>query len=151
MAPPFDTGGVKLTVACIFPLTAVTAVGAPGTAAVGITGGAEAADGALIPTAFAAVTVNVYGTLYVSPVTVRGLAGPLAVLAGVPLEVTVYPLIALPFANSGGVKLTVACAFPLTAVTAVGALGTAAVGVTTLETADGTLFPIALVAVTVKV
>jgi hypothetical protein len=54
--PPFDTGGVKLTVACPLPLTAVTAVGAPGTVA-GVTV-LDGNDGALIPDVFNAVTVN---------------------------------------------------------------------------------------------
>ena len=31
--PPFDAGAVKVMVACIFPATADTAVGAPGTVA----------------------------------------------------------------------------------------------------------------------
>lgn len=86
---------------------------------------------------------------FVSPVTVIGLPVPVAVLAGVPLDVTVYNVIALPFAG-GAVKLTVACAFPRTAVTAVGAPGTVAVGVTTLEANDGAPVPIAFVAVTVN-
>ena len=52
------------------------------------------------------------------------------------VAVFIVLLIALPFAG-GAVKLTVACAFPRTAVTAVGAPGTVAVGVTTLEANDG--------------
>ena len=57
-APPFDTGGVKLTVTCPFPLTPVAVAGAPGaTAVVDMT--LEAGDGALAPSAFVAITVNV--------------------------------------------------------------------------------------------
>ena len=55
--PPLDAGAVKLTVACIFPAVAVPIVGAPGT-----TSGVkllEAADAALVPLAFFAVTLKV--------------------------------------------------------------------------------------------
>ena len=55
---PFASGGVKLTVACVSPFTAVTAVGAPGTADVGVTE-LEDPDGRPVPIAFVAVTVNV--------------------------------------------------------------------------------------------
>ncbi len=48
----------------------------PGTGAVGVTG-AEAADGADVPTAFVAVTVNVYAVPLVSPVTVAVVEGGL--------------------------------------------------------------------------
>jgi hypothetical protein len=50
------------------PAVAVTAVGAPGTVA-GVTL-LEASDAALVPTAFVAVTVNVYAVPLVRPVTV---------------------------------------------------------------------------------
>ena len=56
--PPLDCGGLKLTIARVSPLIALTPVGAPGTVAVGITA-LEAADGALDPAAFVAVTVKV--------------------------------------------------------------------------------------------
>ena len=55
--PPFEAGGVKLTVACALPAVAVTFVGAPGTVA-GVTW-LEGPDGAPVPMAFVAVTVNV--------------------------------------------------------------------------------------------
>jgi hypothetical protein len=57
LLPPFETGGVKLTVARALPAVAVAAVGAPGTVA-GVTG-LEAPDGGPVPTAFVAVTVKV--------------------------------------------------------------------------------------------
>jgi hypothetical protein len=61
-------------------------VGAPATVA-GITL-LDAADGALTPTAFVAVTVNVYAVPFVNPLTTIGLAAPVAVMpAG--LDVTV--------------------------------------------------------------
>jgi hypothetical protein len=66
-----------------------------------------------------------------------------------PLEVTVYFVIALPFA-AGAVKLTIACASPATAVTAVGTPGNAT-GITLLDGADGAPVPITLVALTVNV
>ena len=84
---------------------ALTPVGAPGTAAVGATI-AEVADAGPVPTAFVAVTVNEYGTPYVSPVTVNGLAIPVfTMLSG--LEVTVYKVIGLPPLDAGAVKGTV--------------------------------------------
>jgi hypothetical protein len=59
-------------------------------------------------------------------------------------------VIALPPLLSGGVKLTLAWAFPPVAVTAVGAPGTVA-GVTLFDAVDGELDPAALVATTVNV
>ena len=58
--PPFDAGAVNVTVACALPAVAVAPVGAPGTVA-GVTGVTlfDAAEGALGPTAFVAVTVKV--------------------------------------------------------------------------------------------
>ncbi len=57
---------------------------------------------------------------------------------------------ALPPLLPGAVKLTVACALPAVADTAVGAPGTVA-GVTLLEAAEAALWPEPLVAFTVKV
>ena len=75
--PPLLTGAVKLTVACALPRTALTPVGVPGTVA-GVTE-LLVADGLLVPTAFVAVTVNVYATPLVSPMTVIGEEPPVAV------------------------------------------------------------------------
>ena len=55
--PPFDTGGEKVTVACLTPAVAVPMIGDPGVVK-GVTA-AEAAEAAPVPTAFVAVTVNV--------------------------------------------------------------------------------------------
>ena len=55
--PPFEAGGVKLTVACALPAVAVTFVGAPGTVT-GVTW-LEGADAGPVPIALVAVTVNV--------------------------------------------------------------------------------------------
>ena len=55
--PPFEAGGVKVTVACALPAVAMPIVGGPGTAA-GVTlfEGPEAGP---VPNAFVAVTVKV--------------------------------------------------------------------------------------------
>ena len=68
-------------------------------------------------------------------------------------EVTVYPVIAEPPLLTGAVNITVAWAFPAVAVPIVGTPGTVddAVGVTEFEAALAELFPMAFVAVTVKV
>lgn len=55
--PPSDAGAVHVTVAEPSPAIADTDVGAPGTV-LGVTA-EDAVDGALVPTAFVAVTVNV--------------------------------------------------------------------------------------------
>jgi hypothetical protein len=55
--PPLLSGAVQFTVACAFPATASTFVGAPGGIAAVIE--FDAADAAPVPTAFVAVTVNV--------------------------------------------------------------------------------------------
>ena len=65
--PPLDAGAVNVTVACALPLVAVAPVGASGTVA-GVTA-FEGADGGPVPTAFVAVTVNVYDVPLVKPVT----------------------------------------------------------------------------------
>ena len=58
-------------------------------------------------------------------------------------------MIADPPVLPDAVKLTVACALPAVAVPIVGAVGTVA-GVTLFDAVDGTLLPIALVAMTVQ-
>jgi hypothetical protein len=68
--PPFDAGGVNATDACPLPPVAVPTVGAPGTVAA-VTE-FEAADAALVPAAFVAVTVKVYAVPFVRPITVIG-------------------------------------------------------------------------------
>ena len=59
-------------------------------------------------------------------------------------------MIALPPLLTGGVKVTLACALPPVAVTAVGDPGTDA-GVTLFDAVDGALEPAAFVATTVNV
>jgi hypothetical protein len=124
----------------------VGAAGADGTVA-GVTL-LLAGDAAPCPTALVALTVKVYAVPFVKPVTVSGEEAPLALKLPGELvtwyEVMVEPLLA------GAVNVTVACAFPPTAVGAVGADGT--LGVVTLLVATlAAPVPAALVAVTVKV
>ena len=61
------------------PAMAEAIVGAPGEPT-GVVG-ADAADDGPVPALFIAVTVNVYETPFVSPVTWIGLAPPVAVIA----------------------------------------------------------------------
>jgi hypothetical protein len=97
--------------------------------------------------ALVALTVKVYSTPFVSPVTSIGLAVPVAVWP--PGEaVTVYCVIGLP-PSGGAVKLIVARRLPRTAVTPVGAPGGPS-GVTEFET-PGSPVPALVVAVTEKV
>ena len=78
-----------------------------------------------------------------------GLPEPVAVMP--PGDaVTVYEVITAPPLLAGAANWTVARALPGTALTAVGAPGTAA-GVTAFEGAEGPLVPLLFVAVTVKV
>ena len=55
--PPFGKGGIKVTVACVFPGVAVPTVGALGTM-LGVAA-LEAVDAELLPIAFLAFTVKV--------------------------------------------------------------------------------------------
>lgn len=78
IALPLPEAPLKLMMAVAFPAVAVTVVGGTGTPD-GVTL-LDAADAALVPTLFAAVTLNVYAVPFVKPVTVSGLDAPLAVL-----------------------------------------------------------------------
>src|SRR3954451_5324091 len=104
--PPLETGAVQFTIACALPGVAVTPVGAPGGAA-GVTA-AEEVEGALLPTAFVATTVKVYGVPLARPATVAVVTAP--TLTGVVggFEVTVYPVMALPPLEAGAVQFTTA-------------------------------------------
>jgi len=75
--PPLFAGADHATPALLFPTDAATLVGASGTAA-GVTE-FDAVDAVLVPTAFVAVTVNVYVVPLVNPVIVIGDAPPVAV------------------------------------------------------------------------
>ena len=144
--PPLLTGAVKLTTAELFPATADTPVGAPGTVT-GVTP-ADAVDSTLLPTVLVACTVNVYAVPFVRPVTVQGLAEHDTDPPGEP--VTVNAVIVEPPLLTGGVKLTTAELFPATADTPVGGPGTV-IGVTAADGVDSVLLPTVLVACTVNV
>jgi hypothetical protein len=145
--PPSLPGGVKVTVASPLPRVAVPIVGAPGTLA----GTTEllVEEAILVPIAFVAVTVKVYVTPLVKPVTVIGEEPPVPVNPP-GLDVTVYEVIAEPPSLPGGVKVTVASPLPAVAVPIVGAPGTLA-GTIELLVEEAILVPIAFVAVTVNV
>jgi len=134
--PPLLAGAVQLTVACPFPATARTPVGAPGGLS-GVTATGVGDDSGPLPMAFVACTVNVYWMPFVSPFTTTLVAfAPLTVAVKPPgVDVAVYERILLPPLFPGSVQLTVACAFPATALTFVGAPGSVA-GVTALDGAD---------------
>ena len=116
-----------MTFAELTPAVALTAVGESG-----VVSGVTAADAALAgesPTPFVATTVNVYAVPFarpvhaaVSPVTTHDPPAGDAV--------TAYDVIAAPPSSDGAVHETEAEALPGTAVTAVGADGATACGVT---------------------
>ena len=88
---------------------------------------------------------------------VRGMgSGPTTIGDAAPVALcpvlasTVNRVIGAPPLFAGGVKVTVACELPATALTAVGALGAAA-GVTAVDAPDGGPVPTLLLAVAVKV
>ena len=87
-----------------------------------------------------------------SPAKVIDVALPVTLAATPPgLEVTVYEVIGAPPLLAGAAQLTPAEALPADALTAVGAVGTAAGVVTAFDGADAAPGPTELVAFTVKV
>jgi hypothetical protein len=67
--PPFDAGAVQEICTDVLPRSATTSVGASGTVA-GTTA-LEATEAVESPTAFVAITVNVYEVPLVNPVTMQ--------------------------------------------------------------------------------
>jgi len=121
---------VKLTSS--WPAPAGVTVTPDGAAGIEIGVAVTEADAALVPIAFAAVTVKEYAVPLVSPGTVIGLDEPVTVIGAPPavgVAVTVYPLamIALPPSEEGGEKVTVACVSPTVTTTSCGAEGTPSV------------------------
>jgi hypothetical protein len=111
----------------------------------------EAADAGPVPTAFVAVTVNVYAVPLARPFTVIDVQGA----AQVPVmpegdDVAVNSVIAAPPFEAGALKLTLAWPLPAVAVPIVGAPGTV-IGVTLFDAAEGDPSPARFVAVTVNV
>jgi hypothetical protein len=157
--PPSLLGADHDTDADPFPAVADTPVGAPGTVgAVGVTA-LLATDAGPVPTAFVALTVNVYVVPFVNPDTVTVVAGGLpptlvsnCVCATPPTYgVTVYEVIDDP-PFDGAVHDTDADPFPAVADTPDGAPGTVgALGVTTFDELDAGPVPTEFVALTVNV
>ena len=78
---PDDAGAEKATEAVAFPGVIVPITGGPGETP-GIT--VTSADGTLLPAEFVARTLQAYCEPFVRPVTVMGLAEPVAVPVGEP-------------------------------------------------------------------
>ncbi len=75
---------MKETLAARLPAFAVAPVGGPGTeGAAGVTT-FDAVDAGLVPAAFFATTVNVYGTPFASPSTIAVVTGAVTVATKVP-------------------------------------------------------------------
>jgi len=113
---------------------------------VGVVTEFEAAEAALVPMAFVAVTLNVYVVEPDNPETVIGEDEPVPVRPP-GLDVTVYPVIVDPLLDVGGVNVTLAATPTRVAVPMVGASGTA--GVWKYGPVLAVLVPIAFVAVNV--
>jgi hypothetical protein len=144
IAEPLSAPAVKTTETLPLPRVAVPIVGAAGTpAGVTLLDGEEAL---LEPTAFVALTVQVTGVPFVSPLTTMGEEAPPALCVA---QVAVNPVIAEPLSGPA-VNETDTLALPRVAVPIVGAPGTVA-GVTEFEAEDAAPVPTALVAVTVQV
>jgi hypothetical protein len=144
----FD-GAVHDTTDCVLTApVAETPVGAFGTPT-GITDD-DAVEAEPVPDALVAVTVNVYETPFVRPVTVQVVVA-VAHWNEPGDEVTLYPVIDAPPLLAGAVHDTTDWPFaPSVADTEVGEPGGAA-GTAAAEAADATEVPIAFVAVTVNV
>jgi hypothetical protein len=147
--PPFAMGAVNGTVIDV----ALAIVGVPIVGASGTTFGVidvEADDGVELPRALVATTVNVYAVPAVNPVTVIGEDVPDAVIPP-GLEVTVYPVIAVPPFALGAVNGTeTEVADAIVGIPIIGAPGTI-LGVIETEADEGVEVPALVVAVTVNV
>jgi hypothetical protein len=155
-------GAVNVTVAWALPRVAATAVGAIG-AVNGATAAVESDDAPVpvppAPVPFAAATVNVYAVPAVNPV-MRCLVPVVPAFESTPpagLDITVYPVIAVPPVAAGAENVTVACPLPLAigvagnvAVPIVGALGTVS-GITELLAPEAGPAPLLFDATTVNV
>ena len=146
-SPPSETGAFQKSATEPFPGVAVTMSGLPGRPA-GVTG-SEGSDAGPAPAPFVALTVNVYATPLVSPVTVMVVIPVVVAVMPSGLESTVYPVTGSAFA-AGAVQLTVALPSPRTAVTPVGFPGTVPTR-TGADASDGGPSPAALVAMTTNV
>ena len=149
---PFAAGVVQETVTVPLPRVTRIAVGASGAAPMTVL--ADAVEASEVPAVFVAVTVNVWVEPVERPVTVQVNAGEppsavdVQVLVGSRTDFTVYDVTGEPLATDATHE-TFALESAPTAVTAVGADGTAA-GTTLADAADATEIPAALVAFTVN-
>jgi hypothetical protein len=106
---PIEAGAVQETVVELIATTAETPVGAPGSDADGVTGNKEEANE--LPAAFIAETVNVTSVPLVNPFIVTDKTLP--TVTGLPTDgVIMYPVIAEPPFEAGGIQETVADALP---------------------------------------
>ena len=106
---PLEAGAVQETVVELIATTAETPVGAPGSDADGVTGNKEEANE--LPAAFIAETVNVTSVPLVNPFIVTDKTLP--TVTGLPTDgVIMYPVIAEPPFEAGGIQETVADALP---------------------------------------
>jgi hypothetical protein len=120
--PPVKLGATKLTVALPLPRVTAVSVGASGIV-YGVT--LTLPDASLSPEEFTAFTLQLYCTPLVSPVTLIGLAVPVAVIdPAAAAQVATYSVIADPPVSVGAVNVMVALALPAVAVPMVGAPGT---------------------------
>jgi len=94
----------------------------------------DTADADPAPALFAAVTVNVYEVPFVRPGTVQ-LVVDVVQMNEPGVDVTVYPVVALPPLEAGATHDTAARAFPDTADTDLGTPGVVA-GTTTPDASD---------------
>jgi hypothetical protein len=121
--------------------------------AIGVTGALAADAGEVTDRLLVADTVNVYAVPLDNPVTVPVVANQETHAVFPPgEEVIVYPVIAEPLLDAGGVQLTTAEAFPAVAIPIAGAPGVSgvlgAVGVTAAERSEKGPVPAALTAAT---
>jgi len=118
---------------------------------VGVTDAVPAAG--LLPTALAAVTLNVYATWFRRSLKVTSVVEAPAVIVSPPGLATIeYPVTGVPPFEVGAIHETVTAPLPATADADTGAVGAvAAKGVTAVDGAEARPTPMAFVAVTAKV
>src|SRR6476661_3007269 len=108
--PPSDVGADHLTVADALPGLAVTSSGGPGGGAgCGVITG-DGVESVPVPAALIAATRNVYPTPFVSPPTVKFVAGEPVRMGSCAFEpaygVIWYPVIGLPPSEAGAVHVS---------------------------------------------
>jgi len=144
--PPSEEGADQLITEEAFATVAVTPIGAPGVVP-GVSGPVAALPPGPGPFALVATTVKTYAVPLVRPLTVQLVSVVVVHVAAPGDVVTVYPVIADPFA-AGAIQEIVTWPLPITPVTDDGVPGTVD-GVTEPED-PAEPFPIELCAVTKK-